>query len=216
MEEDNTKIELFTKKAKIITVITCICAAGFIGLQFYIGYYVNTSISSMEITQGYRMKLWVKILAIINANLSLVLFFTGPAYQVIDDQRTERRKLSRRKTKNNKKKKKHQFGSVKLSNVFLLLLSILVAVCIIEIIPIKQDIDNSSFKTYDGVCTVLSDRVANTGKTFGSVKKVLLNELDIRVKGDTGLDRGEYYAHVVYSEKSKYIVVFSLTEEELQ
>lgn len=45
------------------------------------------------------MKLWIKILAIINANLSLVLFFTGPAYQVIDDQRIERHKLGRKTKK---------------------------------------------------------------------------------------------------------------------
>ncbi|MGN1082265.1 MAG: hypothetical protein ACI4SJ_01860 [Candidatus Avispirillum sp.] len=49
-----------------------------------------------------------------------------------------------------------------------------------------------------------------------SVSRMLLNESDIRVKGSPYLDRGEYYAHVVYAEKSKYIVYFSLMEEEPQ
>lgn len=219
MDEYNTKIELFTKKGKIITLITCLCAVALLVLQMLLNIKASMYVNNYGDLQSYRMYMWMKMLGMINLILALVLFETGPIYQVISDDRKERQKLKRYKGKKSAKNQKGRKGktpALNLTVIITILISALIVTCVVNIVPIIQDINGNSFKTYDGVCTVLSDRVANTPKTVGSLKKVLLNELNIRVKGDTGLDRGEYYAHIVYSEKSKYIVSFSLTEEELQ
>lgn len=216
MTENITDFKFFTKKGKTVTIVTCICCVAMVVLQMLISFKVSAAVGCNESIQNCRIILWSKILGIINKHLALVLLWTGPVYQVIYYQRTERLNFirkSRKKQKNNKKRKK---APPNLSVVFLLLLLILIGACAAEIIPMKQDIDSNSFITYDGKCTVLTGGRGGSVRFGGGEKKILLNEPDIRVKGNTGLAKGEYNAHVVYSEKSKYIVFFSLAEEEAQ
>lgn len=47
MGEHDIKTELFSKKTKIITVITCICAVALLVLQVYINYRTGASVGSM-------------------------------------------------------------------------------------------------------------------------------------------------------------------------
>lgn len=217
MKENNIKIELFTKKAKIITVITCICAAVLLALNVLLRFKISASVGCSESVQSFRTEMWGKIFVFISTVLSQVLLFTGPAYQVISDNITERKKLKRnmgKKSHENRKRKKGKTAVLNLTVIFLILLAVLTAACAAEIIPMIQDISGNSYVTYDGLCTVISTGAGNP-RTMG-VSRMLLNESDIRVKGSPYLDRGEYYAHVVYAEKSKYIVYFSLMEEEPQ
>lgn len=212
MDNYNVKIELFTKKGKTVTIICWICAFALVALQFYIGIRMDMAVGCREDLQSYQLKLWERILCIVNFSLAEVLIVAGPAYQVIEDQRTERRKLYRRKQKKNKKKSIYK--KVNLTVVFLLLLSIFIAVCAINIIPIAQDINNGSFATYDGPCTLYPHGTGGGRRVaLFNERRILLNDLDFKVKGNPGLEEGEYYAHVVYSEKSKYVVSFSLIEE---
>lgn len=217
MKENNIKIELFTKKAKIITVITCVCAVFLVALNVFLSFKIRASIGCNESVQSFRTEMWRKIFVFISFVLSHVLLFTGPAYQVISDNIIERKKLKRYKVKNsskNRKRKKGKILALNLTVIFIILLAVLTAACAAEIIPMIQDISGNSYVTYDGLCTVISTGAGNP-RTMG-VSRMLLNESDIRVKGSPYLDRGEYYAHVVYAEKSKYIVYFSLMEEEPQ
>lgn len=219
MEDYDIKIKLFSKKAIIITVITCICAVALVVLQLFLSIKADVLVNNYGDVHSYRMYMWTRLVGMINHFLALILIHTGPVYQVISDDRKERQKLKRYKGKKSQKNKKGKKGIIPYLNltvVFIVLLSVLIVTCIINIVPMIQDINGNSFKTYDGVCTVLSERGTGAGRYMGGTKKVLLNELDIRVKGGTGLDRGEYNAHVVYSEKSKYIVSFSLVEGEGQ
>ena len=85
MKENNIKIELFTKKAKIITVITCICAAVLLALNVFLRFKISASVGCSESVQSFRAEMWRKIFVFISSVLSQVLLFTGPAYQVISD-----------------------------------------------------------------------------------------------------------------------------------
>lgn len=215
MKENNIKIELFTKKAKIITVITCVCAVFLVALNVFLSFKIRASIGCNESVQSFRTEMWRKIFVFISFVLSQVLLFTGPAYQVISDNIIERKKLKRYKVKNsskNRKRKKGKILALNLTVIFIILLAVLTAACAAEIIPMIQDISGNSYVTYDGLCTVISTGAGNP-RTMG-VSRMLLNESGIWVKGSPYLDRGEYYAHVIYAEKSKYIVYFSLMEEE--